>query len=66
MENETRYQRVAREQAGRQAIRKAKMEVEQKAKSRAIRKANKITKETRREQAYSDWATSDFPNQEGN
>jgi hypothetical protein len=56
---ETRYQRVAREQAERQAARVTRILIKSKADARAIRAARKHDKEARRERAYLEALTSD-------
>lgn len=59
MENETRYQRIAREQRERQAAREARMVVENKTKASASRKARKLERDARRERAYLEHLVSD-------
>jgi hypothetical protein len=64
---ETRYQRIAREQAERQKARKERYDAEQARYEKAMRAANRryhqAARIRRRERAYEDWCTSDFPNQ---
>ncbi len=63
---ETSYQRVAREQRERQAARLAKEEQRLKGERTRQRAQRAIAGARRRERAYEEWCTSDFPNQEGN
>lgn len=66
MEQESAWQKLCREQAERQKARATRLELERKAKSRAIRQQRKRARESKREKAYADWAMSDFPNQPDN
>ena len=59
MEQETRYQRVAREQRERQAARQQRVVAADKAAAKAARKAARIEREARRERRYLDIITSD-------
>lgn len=63
--SETRYQRVAREQAERQAARAERLKAERKEAAALLRPIGSA-RQRRRDKAYEAWCTSDFPNQEDN
>ena len=65
-EPETRYQRITREQRERQAARAMRMDEERAKAATDARKRRRWANEARRERAYEDWCTSDFPNQPDN
>jgi len=56
---ETRYQRIAREQAERQAARAKRMADAGKAARKAARQERKFAKLAKRDRAASDWLVSD-------
>jgi hypothetical protein len=66
MTGETRYQRVAREQAERQAVREKRFQAETRGRMREAAIQNRIARQVKHDRAYEDWCTSDFPNQGDN
>jgi hypothetical protein len=59
MENETRYQRVAREQRERQAATAERMVLKEKALAKASRAARKMERDARNERRYLEHLVSD-------
>ena len=57
---ETRYQRVAREQRERQAAREKNIREEEQRRAQHAKLQRRLNREARREKAWGDWLTNDF------
>ena len=58
--DETRYQRVGREQRERQAAREKTAREEEQRRSQHAKLQRRLAREARREKAWGDWLTNDF------